>query len=493
MDGDIFGDTLVDDLLALSGAGGDFDTSDLMDILEPDYLENNILLDNTGSLTSLGDVAAFDDLGNFDDAPTPTADVHASFDAAVRTKAQEESNNPDVNSPDVNGQNDMPQATPAKSAARASQARATPELTTRQAQAATDEDEEDDTPEDPLEDVTSGMLPEDDLEALARLAAGEDEFPDDASDGFGLSAPAADPLETDTLEGGVNLDASDVMGTSAMSTSAMSTSMDEAAPSSGKNLLDDTLDERTQPNMDELEELALLASGGTDLGSVLMDEESQEDGSQEDGSQEARALKHRARQAPKQRHLRTPHHNLELNLNGLNLNELNLKELNLNELNLNELNLNELNLNELNLKGLNLKAKRQTRAIKITSKKPTQRFKLVPIKMLHQRCLPDVFRRSLLHGHRRHRRHRRHKAPRAVASYQLLHLLMSAQHWPHPQRNWFATTARPISCGVTLTQALCSRQLIASKTSLIFLRFLWWCFWDAPPNVTSSTSPTMTT
>lgn len=245
MDGDIFGDTLVDDLLALSGAGSDFDTSDLMDILEPDYLENNILLDAGGTLTSFGDVAAFDDLSSFDDAPVPMADVHASFDATVRANAQEEAQE----------QKTTPAPKPNTGFGATSSA-------SQNANQGADQEEAD---QDPLESLASGMLPQDDLEALARLAAGEDEFPA-SSETIGLTS--------DPLEGNAPLSTSD-LGTSDLSVpdSDMDSSADSGVTSPGKNLLNDTLDERFQPSMDELEELALLASGGTDLGSVVMGNE----------------------------------------------------------------------------------------------------------------------------------------------------------------------------------------------------------------------------
>lgn len=245
MDGDIFGDTLVDDLLALTGAGGDFDTSDLMDILEPDYLENNILLDAGGTLTSFGDVAAFDDLSSFDDAPVPMADVHASFDATVRANAQEEAHKP------------TPASEPRSNTGFGA--------TSSASQNANQEADQEEADQDPLESLASGMLPQDDLEALARLAAGEDEFPA-SSETIGLTS--------DPLEGNAPLSTSD-LGTSDLSVpdSDMDSSVDSGVASPSKNLLNDTLDERFQPSMDELEELALLASGGTDLGSVIMGNE----------------------------------------------------------------------------------------------------------------------------------------------------------------------------------------------------------------------------
>jgi hypothetical protein len=279
MDGDIFGDTLVDDLLALTGAGSDFDTSDLMDILEPDYLENNILLDDVGTLNSLGDTTALDDLSNFSDVPMPSADVHASFDAAVSAHDEAE-----AASRQANRQNATPaRTTPALNVPQQASEPAQPEPTQPEPT------QEDDTPPDPLDQVTSGMLPAEDLEALARLAAGDDEFPADDSDDMGLG-DTTDPFADSTTLGAAdfaspNLGASnlDTANTGAMTSGR--TSFGGDVPSSGKNLLEDTLDERNQPSMDELEELALLASGGADLSSVVMaaedDDEDDDDGAQD--------------------------------------------------------------------------------------------------------------------------------------------------------------------------------------------------------------------
>lgn len=272
MDGDIFGDTLVDDLLALTGAGSDFDTSDLMDILEPDYLENNILLDDVGTLTSFGDTTALDDLSNFSDVPMPSADVHASFDAAVSAHDEAEAASRQANRQNV------------------TTARTTPELNIPQRAAEPEEPaEDDDAPQDPLEQVTSGMLPAEDLEALARLAAGDDEFPAADSDDMGLGDTTDPFADSGTLGApdfaSPNLGAANLNTANAAATNSSRTSFGSDVPSSGKNLLEDTLDERNQPSMDELEELALLASGGADLSSVVMaaedDDEDDDDGAQD--------------------------------------------------------------------------------------------------------------------------------------------------------------------------------------------------------------------
>ena len=291
MDGDIFGDTLVDDLLALTGVGGDFDTSDLMNILEPDYLENNILLNDTGSLSSLGDATAFDDLNNFSDAPisggnVPASDVHASVDGVLSAHEEADNNHANANG-DPSDAILTDGAQPTSSAANRTTPslktpnRTTPSLITQASQAPANDApaDEQETPIDPLEDLT-GMLPQDDLEALARLAAGEDEYPDStAASGLGAVSP---------LENNAPLNTSGNMSNSG-SMSANVEHIESEIGASGKDLLDDTLDERFGPSLDELEELALLASGGTDLGSVVMpedDEDEEEHDSQDHNSQD---------------------------------------------------------------------------------------------------------------------------------------------------------------------------------------------------------------
>jgi hypothetical protein len=269
MDGDIFGDSLVDDLLTLTGVGGDFDTSDLMDILEPDYLENNILLDGTGNLNSLGDSTTLDDLDNFSSAPMPSADVNASFDAALSAHEEAQSTAKQVTTPEL-----RPRQTP-ELRPRTTAASSPTKTTAKQTQA--NQEDDDDEPQDPLESVTSGMLPQEDLEALARLAAGEDEFLTSSSDDMGL----ADSV--DSFEGSTALETAD-FGTADFGAADFSsterggaTNFKSDVTSSSKNLLDETLDERNQPSLDELEELALLASGGADLGSVLMSDDDSDD------------------------------------------------------------------------------------------------------------------------------------------------------------------------------------------------------------------------
>ncbi|MEM7734980.1 MAG: hypothetical protein AAF267_04250 [Deinococcota bacterium] len=270
MDGDLFGDALVDDLLNFTReSSGDFDTSDLMDILEPDHLENNILLDDGGSLDHMPDVAALDDLDTLAMAPeTPAEDTDAATDSS-------------------------------------DQAAAAPSLDTALDDIGSDaDDEQDEEDYDPLEALTSSMLPEDDLEALARLAAGEDIAGSSTQTGSTASASPQDDtaathpdalhateddlaasLEVTDFDGmdlGIsNLDDTELDDTDlspAFSDNAFTdnafTDNASAVKPVGKNIFQDTLDERLQPNAQELEELAMLASGlaensGEDLGSLI--------------------------------------------------------------------------------------------------------------------------------------------------------------------------------------------------------------------------------
>ncbi len=61
MDQDYLENTLAEDMFGFSSdIENDFDTSDLMDILEPDYLENSILIDDEGALET-GDIFGADE------------------------------------------------------------------------------------------------------------------------------------------------------------------------------------------------------------------------------------------------------------------------------------------------------------------------------------------------------------------------------------------------------------------------------------------------
>ncbi|MEM6428963.1 MAG: hypothetical protein AAF708_06955 [Deinococcota bacterium] len=281
MDGDLFGDALVDDLLNFTReSSGDFDTSDLMDILEPDHLENNILLDDAGSLDHMPDVAALDELD----------------DLAMSTEASSE------------GSYDESQAG-AEGSQPSAQAGASLDSALDDLESSAD-DQEDEEDYDPLEALTSSMLPEDDLEALARLAAGEDITParSGALSGSGAlpsaaslsePSPVDDPLETEvtgfsSFDAGLDSSLDSSLDTGLISDlDGDSLARDDLADSltTGKNLLEDTLDERLQPNAQELEELTMLASGlaehgGEDLGSLV---DPSDDGEDSDDSTDASA------------------------------------------------------------------------------------------------------------------------------------------------------------------------------------------------------------
>lgn len=87
MDQDYLEDTLAEDMFGFSSdIENDFDTSDLMDILEPDYLENSILLDDEGALES-DDIFGEDEIGA--ETVEQASALEEGIDASLKARAEE--------------------------------------------------------------------------------------------------------------------------------------------------------------------------------------------------------------------------------------------------------------------------------------------------------------------------------------------------------------------------------------------------------------------
>lgn len=124
MDHDPFNETIIeDDVLALSQ---DFDISDLMDILEPDYLENSILLDEEGNLADffgldddfMASLEAIEGEGSrADSSQDDQADEQQAADANAEASGQPDSSSSFVNNlPDPWGEDESSASDEAKSA-----------------------------------------------------------------------------------------------------------------------------------------------------------------------------------------------------------------------------------------------------------------------------------------------------------------------------------------------------------------------------------------